>query len=236
MIAPPGDEFHQRLKQLALKAQKHPPGSNQRNRALNQLVNEIWKSNLLGHPPRGQLRPSTYDDLYHEALQRTVLDIFHKIDNYNPENPVKGQPERPVMAWVNSMLKYNFIGVVNQFKNSRELSLPSMDFDEIAKLMDDNQKIPSLPSLDKLDEFLSVNYPMEDAQLLRYIEEDPENRLRTKHIKGRPDVNFQFLALARYDGRTWDDLSQELKISISTLNGFFQRSLQKFKADFDKYI
>ncbi|PSO71095.1 MAG: hypothetical protein BRC37_14465 [Cyanobacteria bacterium QH_3_48_40] len=56
--APSGDDFNQPLRQLAQEAQRHPHESVPRQLALNKLVNEILKSDRLGHPQRGLWSPS----------------------------------------------------------------------------------------------------------------------------------------------------------------------------------
>jgi hypothetical protein len=89
--APSGDDFNQPLRQLAQEAQRHPHESVPRQLALNKLVNEILKSDRLGHPQRGLWSPSVYEYLYNKALQKTLLEVCRKNDNYHPEHPV--------MAW-----------------------------------------------------------------------------------------------------------------------------------------
>lgn len=207
--ATPRDEIDRRMQQFAIEAQQHPPQSSQRQQALNQLINEILQSNLLSHPQSGTWPPSVYQDLYNEARQRTLLDICQKIANYRPENPV--------IAWVNTMLKYNFIAVVNEQRGGR---------------------IIYLPSLDELDASISLDTPVEDSQMLRqFLEEDPENLLKAEFIRGRPEITFQVLALARYvEEKSWDKLSKDLDIPVQTLCSFFNRKLRNFMSYFHRYL
>ena len=86
------DEY---LRELAIEAQKHPLQSSKRQLAINKLVNEIWRSPKLGHPQKGLWSPNFYEEIYHEALQKTLLEVCHRINLYNPQHPV--------MAWVNSL-------------------------------------------------------------------------------------------------------------------------------------
>jgi hypothetical protein len=103
---PSGGDFDERLQQLAREAKQQPPLSHQRQLLLNRLVNKILQSDRLSHPQRGSWPPSLYEDLYNEAMQKTLLEICQKIDNYNPEHPV--------MAWVNYLLKKRFSDVVKK--------------------------------------------------------------------------------------------------------------------------
>ncbi|GAB4175019.1 MAG: hypothetical protein Fur006_05250 [Coleofasciculaceae cyanobacterium] len=209
MVASSSDDFNQRLQRLAQEAQQHPLLSYQRQLALNHLIYEILQSNQLSHPQRGRWQPSVYEDLYHEALQKTWLYICERIENYRPEHPV--------MAWVNHLLNVHFIAVVKEFNNKR---------------------LVSFPSLDELDQILPEDDILLDANMLRqFIEEDPENLLKSKHITSRPDVTFQRLAWARVvEDRTWDDLSQAFTIPSTTLCTFFNRQMRKLMPYFHRHL
>ncbi len=210
MNVPPDEDFDRRLQQFALEAQKHPPKSRQRQRALNELVHLIMQFGQIAHPQRGLWTPDVYEDLYNETLQKTWLYIFHNIEKYRSEHAV--------MAWVNNLMKHHFNDVVREYKNRR--------------------MVPIL-SLSELEyRFTSNEETLDDAKMLQqFLEEDPENLFRTAHIRGRPDVTFQFLALARFvEDRSWDELSQSLRISPQTLCSFFKRKLRNFQSYFDKYL
>ncbi|OCQ95629.1 hypothetical protein BCD67_10435 [Oscillatoriales cyanobacterium USR001] len=222
------DDVAQLLLELACNAKQHPPGSHNRRIALNKLVNQIFKLNsrLLGYPQKGQYPPNLYEDFRKEALQKTCLYICQQIDNYNPEHPF--------MAWFNFTLNNRFKEVVREWNNKKK----------------HNQEI-SILSLDKLNEkyFLSPqeieNISVKDSlsdtsdikMLHQFLDDDPENKLKSDHIKGRPDATFQVLAIARFvDDKTWEQMSQEFKIPIPTLSAFVTRRLHKFKAYFQKYL
>ncbi|NJM69376.1 MAG: hypothetical protein HC862_03610 [Scytonema sp. RU_4_4] len=128
------DQLDQRLQQHAKEIQQCPPLSPERQLALNRLVNEILKSGRLGRPQRQLWSPSLYEDIYNEALQKTLLEICQKIDSYNPEHPV--------LAWVNFRLNFQFIDVVNDYRKQGITQIPKSDKTE---------QIAHLPSLDDLD-------------------------------------------------------------------------------------
>jgi DNA-directed RNA polymerase specialized sigma24 family protein len=196
------------------------------DRRLQQLAVEAQK-----HPPKsrqrqqalnrlvhlimqsGQMRHPTPDgceDFYNEALQKTWLYIFQHIENYKPEHPV--------MAWFNYLIKQNRIAVVREYRNSR---------------------METILSLDELEwRFATPEETLDEAKMLRQLlEEDPEHLFRTAHIRSRPDVTFQFLALARtVEDKSWDELSQSLGISPQTLCSFFNRQLRNFNPYFYKYL
>ncbi|MEK0187882.1 hypothetical protein WMG39_24020, partial [Microcoleus anatoxicus PTRS2] len=70
---------------------------------------------------------------------------------------------------------------------------------------------------------------VEDAEMLRkLIEEDPDNIFRNTTLRGRPDITWQVIALARLDDEKWENISQKFDKNISTLQSFFDRNLRKF--------
>jgi DNA-directed RNA polymerase specialized sigma24 family protein len=209
MDAPPCLGIDQYLQTLALASCQYPAQSSQRQRVLNQLVKEVLRSRRLAHPQQGLWISHVYEELYNEALQRTLLEVCQKIDRYDPRYPV--------LAWVNFLLRYHFSDVAKEHRNWR-----------IAPL-----------SMDELDCFFSTdrNSFNEAPSLREFLEEDPENQLKTPHIKGRSEVTFQVLALARFvEDQSWEQLSTELGISIQTLCSFFNRQLRKLAPYFEKYL
>jgi hypothetical protein len=218
MVALPNDksipsdqDFNQRLQELVLTAQQAPPQSQQRQRALQCLIYEIQRSRQLSHPQQGRWLPHVYEDLYNEALQRTLLEVCQKIEGYNLTHPV--------MAWVNFLLKCHFSAVVKDYHNWKMVPM----------------------SVDDLDWLIAKEEPSDEADeaecLRDFLAEDPENRLNAVHIKGRPAVTFQFLALARsVHDQSWEQLSAELDISVQTLCSFFNRQLRKLMPYFYRYL
>lgn len=209
MIAQPNEELAPLLGRLAQLAKQYPANSHTRRIALNRLVYQILTSNQLGHPHRNQWPSNVYEDLYNEALQRTLLEICQKIDNYRPEHPV--------MAWFNCLLKYNFLAVVREHQHPQIILTSIEDLDRLIGKSDDG---------------------LDNHQILRrFLEEDPENLLKRVHIQGRSDVTFQSLAIARYVyDESWENLSTNLGISIQTLCSFFNRQLRKLVPYFQKHL
>ncbi len=208
------------LEQFAQDAQRHPVQTSERQVALNRLVQGVLRSPHLGHPQRGAWAANLYEDLYHEALQRTLLDICQKINNYNPAYPV--------MAWVNFTLKYQFINVVNDRKKAGITYLPRAEWNATTVL----------PSLEDLDRYVPSSETESEHQLLRqFLEEDPEGLLKAERLRERPEITFQSVALAKVvEDQTWADISDCLGISVQTLCSFFNRCLRKLKPYFHKHL
>ena len=208
------------LQRLALEAQKYLPQSSQRQAAISHLVNGIVKSPKLGYPQKGCWSDGFYTEIYHEALQKTLLEVCHRIELYNPEYPV--------MAWVNFRLGKEFINAVNDYRKKGITEIPKAKQKEAI----------CLPNLDNLSEHLSVRESNGEEILLRqFIEQDPEKIMRAEFIKNRPAITFQVLAKAKFiEDRSWTEIAAEFKIAPTTLCSFFYRNLKKMTPYFKKYL
>lgn len=202
-------EQDERLKQLALAAQKHPPMTKERQLALTQLYEEILKSGRLCRPYRDwDYLQGIYEDVYNEALQELWIYICQNIDSYNPERA-------PVMRWINFLMETRFF--------RREL-------DKLKNIKVERRTLAELENIPN---------PEEETPLLervkQYIEEDPEGILKEHYIENRPDANFQIVAQKRLNGQAWKSISDDLGIKIPTLSSFYNRSLEKFTHKFKEY-
>ncbi len=199
------------LKQLAIEAQRHPPYSELRQYALGELVEAIRLSGRLCHPHRDGFSPQFYDLLYDEAVNKTLTYVCRKIDNYDPE-----RGDKKFMNWVNFRLDRVFIETHHEFREPN---------------------ITDLPSLAELEKIVQ---PEETPSLLEIIreclEENTENIFKNTYIKNRPDANFKDIALARFAGKSWQEISAKLEIPLPTLSSFFQRSCEKFRSKFRQYV
>ena len=207
------------LHELAIEAQGYPALSSQRQVLINRLANYILQSPSLGHPQINSWNSSQYQDFYDDALQETLLIICRTIENYDPT--------RPIMAWVNFHLKNQFSSVVKRYYRQGITHIPRSQ-----------QAITCFPSLDELEKDIAVEETISNAQLLRqFLQDDPEDRLKNEHIRGRPDITFQVLAIAKFiEDRTWTEIAQDSNISIKTLSSFFSRKLEQLMPYFNQYL
>lgn len=187
---------------------------------LSRLIAAIWHSDRLSHPQRGMWPPELYRELHGEAVQRTLMEICQKIDDYNRDYSV--------LAWVNYRLKKRFIDVVRDYQKKGITYSPRSQRDLAV----------SMPSIDDLDAYFAVEDSVSDAQLLQqFIDDDPEHLFRSAHVKNRPEVTFQALAKARLvEQQTWEEIASECQISVQTLCSFFNRRLRKLIPYFQKYL
>lgn len=77
--------------------------------------------------------------------------------------------------------------------------------------------------------------PLLSEAVRHYFEVDP-NGLMQKHVRDRPEVTFQQVALRRLRGETFQDMSESLGIKIPTLSNFFQRNLRAVAPDIKQYV
>lgn len=202
------DDIDLQLRQLALEAQQHPAQSVDRQKALTRLRNAIWLSGTIGHPQRRSWPDDFYEDIHNEALLKTLDYICRNIDKYNPE--------KPVMAWVNQILNYRVQDVVDRYMNENR-----------------RRKLPSLNDIDALENYPSPESSLsEEAKMLReLIEEDPDGNFRNVSVRGRPDITWQNIALAKLDDETSDSIAQKFGVPRTTIDSFFNRNLRNFGDD-----
>lgn len=215
------DKHHEkRLQTLAIAAQKFPLKSDRRQKALGQLFREICRSSKLGHPQKGLWSVNFYTDVYHEALQKTLLEVCQKIELYNPKYPV--------MAWVNFRLNKQFIDVINDYRKKGITNIPKSQQKEAI----------CLPSLANLEEQISIKNCSNDRSLLKqFIERDPERLMAAEFLQNRPFVTFHVLAKSKFiEDRSWAEIGTELDVAPTTLCSFFYRRLKKLMPYFKKYL
>ncbi len=197
-------EDGQLLKNLALEAQRYQPGSKLRQHALTQLIEAIRLSGRLCHPRRPGLSPKFYKLLYDEVVNKTLIYVCRKIDNYDPE-----RGEKKFMNWVNFRLEKVFIECERELRN-RDIDVlpwPEDPFDIAAP------------------EAANTLFDM----VRECLEEDAGKVFQKEYIRPRKDANFRAIALKRFDGQSWKEIAQELDVKIPTLSSFFQRSCEKFR-------
>ena len=198
------------LRERALEAQRHPPRSLHRRAALTKLVEGILRSNRIARPYRYQY-PEFYEDIHAEAIQKTALYICDKIDSYDLERG-------PVMRWFNYFLETRFFR-----EAAREIvGTPNV-------VVSDPVAIDRLSSKENISPLLS-------EELIKYIQEDPEELLKNLKHKVYKQVNFADLICRRMAGQKWKNISLDLGVKTSTLSDFYQRCLKEIAPQIQRYF
>ncbi|NJM89818.1 MAG: hypothetical protein HC847_24405 [Hydrococcus sp. RU_2_2] len=197
-----------RLKQLALEIQQLPAGRELRQHLLGELIKAIRLSGRLCRPHRTKFSPTFYELLYEEAVNETLIYVCQNIDKYDPERGTS----KKFITWVNFHLDKLVIDCRRKFGNvETNISCSLAEIENV--------------------EFTQTSSPLSD--LIRdYIEEDAENLFKLAQIEKQPKANFQAIALARFAGKTWEEISEELGVVVPTLSSFYQRCCRKFTAKF----
>ncbi|NEP20231.1 MAG: sigma-70 family RNA polymerase sigma factor [Leptolyngbya sp. SIO4C1] len=209
----------EQLKELAVEAQRYPPQTPQRQRALTRLIGQLCQSRKLVRPYRGQFY-GLYEDIYAEAQQRLFLYICEQIDRYDPE--------KEVLQWANFLMKKRFF-----IEASREV-MPTapkgLDLRQVQRI--------TLDSLDRQEpvEARSQSTLSLSEAVIQCIQEDRDGLFQRTHIQHKPAANFQYIALKFLDGYAWKEISAELKVKVVTLSSFYQRCLTKFAPILKEYL
>lgn len=183
----PLDELNERLKQLAIVAQKHPLLSVERQLALTKLVEKVLHSGKFRYPYKGQY----YEDVYDDAQQNLLLYICQEIEKYNPERGT-------VIAWVNILLFTRFF---------REA---------IAKVRDQHvMQLPTIFDLNNL--ILPEQMPLLSERIREFMEENSEDIFEKEYIENNLEANFQVLMKQILSEKSWQEISDKLEIKVSTL-------------------
>lgn len=191
------------LKKMGLAAQKFELNSALRTYALTELIRAIEFSGRLCRPHKSKFSPTLYQMLYEEAIHETLCYVCLNIDLYDPN-----RGDRKFMNWVN-------------FKLDKSLLKCYEQYNRYAKF-----EIPSSPSLNRIIQPSAV---IDLTELLReYLIEDPQGVFASTHIRNRPDANFTKIALAKFSGQSWEQISQQLDIPVATLSSFYNRWCRRF--------
>lgn len=196
------------LQNLALAAQKHPPRSEWRQYALGELWQAIQLSGRLYYPHQTSVPAKLYNFIYQEALSQTFLYVCRNINKYDPTRS-------QLMTWINYRLNLTFIDVKNKLINPNIQYFEPKYLDNVVANEDST--------------------PLSEA-IRQYIEDDPDNSFASQYIRNRPDANFRSIALARFSGKTWEELSSEFDLKLPTLSRFFCRSCDKFRYKFREFL
>lgn len=219
------DFFDRQLQQQVAAARACPPLSPQRQKLLNQIVQNIYRSGRLGHPQRGRWPQGLYEDLYNEALQKTLIEICQKLNQYNSEHPV--------MAWVNFRLNYQFIEVVKDYQKQGVTQMPKTGGLIPVRL----PSLEELPLLATQDSDSDPSSDPNDIQMRQFLRQDPEGLLHKQRLRERPEITFQALAIAKFiEGQSWLEIAASLDISAQTLCSFFNRQLRALIPYFKRYL
>ncbi len=202
----------EKLKALAIEAHLHPRRSPERQRALAQLVQKISNSGRLCRPRRGQFTES-YEEIYGVAVQKLMLYICQRIENYKPQNG-------PVMRWVNFLLERQFFNEAVAEVMGQKKAQPGLSLYEETQNPQNPESSPCL------------------SELVRQVVVEDVNGIFTGTcVRGHSQANFRALFMRRIiEQQSWEQISTELGVKVSTLSDFYQRCLRQFASEIKRNI
>lgn len=200
----PKDE---QLRELIVKICSLPRGSEQRRKSIDRLLRQLQ------YLPK--LLKSSHPD-YLEAVDRTWEWLDNNLHKFNPQN---SSLQDCLVTWINGNLGYRI----------RDLYTPQTN------------KIISINALEKsgfyistwsrLDDHIDEQLQTQENQslaraIVRYIDRDPEQKLRNCHPQNRPDCNSQIIAQRLFLRQSPEKLStigRKLNINTQTIHSFWKR-------------
>ncbi len=211
------DPAQKHILELVTEACKHPLGSPRRGRFLDKLIREIVKSGKLWKE-----NTPHYEEALHKTwiyLSRNLCEATTAKEPYNPEIS-------QITTWLNTYLKKRLLDCYRKQKQERE----RQSHDRIVWLdgMPDEDTINS-------SEYLIANPDVSFYldELLEWIETDPNDELKSRHVRGKPQINCQVLLQRKcLYGQTLQEIAKEFGCAHSTLyqllNNDCRHLLQKF--------
>lgn len=193
--------FEDYFKELSNSVRRHPPRSLTRERLINKMLSLIQRSPRL-YRPKG-----IPNDIYEEALQRTLIYISNNIDRY-------GHRINSIMTLVNCKLKFCILDI---YRQQRRREIP-------------------FSSINKFHDFYAKDIPSLAEELAEYIHLDPNKTFESTHLRNRPDATFKYILIQRLNGFTFDEISKELEIPVPSLQSFYSRSAKRFLPELRKAL
>ena len=187
------ESLEEQLKNLVVETCQHPQGSFERQRELNKLIRIIQRS--------GKIWKDSSPD-YEDALQKTWLYFCLNLSAYDPK-------KASVITWFNNYLKWRLLDQRIDEKEKTKIFVDNVTADG----SDIFDKVPSPESKQDLRTFVCT-----------WIKNDPDGKFKGKTMPSRTDINAQIVCLKHLcDGKTWQNLSTELRINYQTLTTFYKR-------------
>ncbi|WP_016949339.1 RNA polymerase sigma factor [Anabaena sp. PCC 7108] len=191
------DERNLYLQSLIREACNHPPTSAQRSKAINRLLRYV--ENLKRTENRG-------NDIYEEALYKTMFNLSKTVcEKYDPH---RGS----FLTWFNICLRNQYRDELRAAKRDRRQSVWQNDQAELDPLDQVASPVDATLLLDTWE------------SLVQWIKDDPDNLLKTCHIRNNPQVNCQLLAyLKLVSGKEEKDIATEFGLSRGAISSHWTR-------------
>lgn len=205
----------ERLRQLIEAVCQHPTGSREWRRAMHRLLVELQRL------PR--LRKTSHPDYLH-ALNQTWEWIGRNI--CRDFQPRPGSLQQSLVSWINGYLYWRIQDLYSsKADNVIGLDAPIDDSQERTSLLDHlaetGLNTPTLSGLDgHIERLQRRKIQRLGLEVERYVQQDPQHKLRKCYPRAYPNSNCQLLAQRRYlkePTDTFENIAQELNMPYRQL-------------------
>ncbi len=199
------DPLEELLRRLVEEACGQPPGSQQRQKLLTQVIRltsgKLWRENT---------------PFYQDALQQTWLYFCRNLCE-STTGQAYDSDLGSIVTWLNVYLRRRLQDFYRNQQRQQARTV-SVNFSQSRS----GEDTGILDPVDNLSAEPDVPPILEEIR--SWVETDPDGELSRTHIQGRPDVTCQVLILKRLPPEVgWKELSIEFGLSVSTLSSFYQR-------------
>ncbi|MEG5137809.1 MULTISPECIES: sigma-70 family RNA polymerase sigma factor [unclassified Microcoleus] len=196
------DSAQQQILELVIEACKHPVGSLRRSRFLNKLIREIIKSGKLWKENTPH---------YEEALHKTWIYLSGNLCEATTAKQAYNPEISQITTWLNPYLKKRLLDChqKQQQERARHIQNPIASLEELSNREDIkyNENLKANPD---------VSFYLDE--LLEWIETDPNDELKNRHVRGKPQINCQVLLQRKcLYGQTIQEIAKEFGCANSTL-------------------
>lgn len=210
------DSAQQQILQLVTQACKHPLGSPRRGYFVGKLIREILKSGKLWKENTPH---------YEEALHKTWIYLSANLCEATTAKQAYNPEISQITSWLNPYLKMRLLDCHLKQQQERE----RQSSDRIVWL--DGIKEDTINSSNNLVADPDVTFYLDE--LLEWIKTDPNNELKSRHVRGKPQLNCQVLLQRQcLYGQSIQEIAKEFGCAPSTVYQLFKNDcrylLQKF--------
>jgi len=200
------------LKQLVAQACTYPPRSAARQRCVQKIYRLVMKSGKLWNENT---------PFYSDALQETWEYCCQHLEEY--DSSLSG-----VTTWIDTRLKWTLHKwrTRQNREQQRQVNHQITTNDGITRHTLDN--LASNPGASRAMQIWQAT--------VRWVQEDPEGKLRQTYFRKRPEINAQVLFLKRFPSETpWQDIANEFDLNSAQakdLPKFYNRSCRPLLQEF----
>jgi hypothetical protein len=183
--------------------------SSQRRKLMDRLLRQL------------QLLPTLLKSshpYYYEAVNKTWQWLDNNLHNFNPRYP---PIQDCLMTWINRYLKYR----IQDLYATKTQKILSLDLDALERSGFYNGCLGGLDA-----EIEQIERKQKQAlawTIVKYIDRDPEQKLRNCHPRNRPDCNCQIIAQRLFLQQSPEKMAaiaRQLNIKTQTIYSFWKRT------------